>query len=486
MAVLTRRRVLQAAALSPLLGCASGSRASRTPPTPFSHPEFAGRIGAAREDITPPVGIYARNWGAATHDVAEGIHRPLTLTVLTLQEDEQGPPLVLAAADLGGWRTKADEEYVRGALLDALTLDASRVMVNLSHTHAGPSTCREDRDKPGGHLIEAYLARVREALVKAARAALASAGPATLTWAVGRCDLAADRDLQDPDRDRWVTGFNPGAEADDTVLVGRAADASGRVVAVLVNYACHPTTMAWQNRLISPDYPGPMRDTVESQVKGALCLYLHGCSGEVAARETYTNAENCERQGRQLGYAALSTLEGMLPPRTRLEYAGVVESGAPLATWRRGPSSPPSTLKAVRADVDLRLKELPSVAQIEAALAGCEDRVLAERLRRKRRVRQLVGDGDVARVPLWVWRVGDAYLVGQPNEAYSFLQTELRRTTPGRAVVAMNLVNGSIGYLPRETLYGRDLYQVWQSPFDRGSLERVTAAARRAIQELGG
>ena len=81
--------------------------------------------------------------------------------------------------------------------------------------------------------------------------------------------------------------------------------------------------------------------------------------------------------------------------------------------------------------------------------------------------------------------VGDGYFVGQPNEAYSFLQTELRRTTPGGAVVAMNLVNGSIGYLPPERLYGRDLYQVWQSPFDRGSLERVTAAARRAIQALG-
>jgi hypothetical protein len=50
---------------------------------------FCGQIGIAREDITPPVGIYAKNWGAATHDVAEGIHRPLTATVLTLQADER-------------------------------------------------------------------------------------------------------------------------------------------------------------------------------------------------------------------------------------------------------------------------------------------------------------------------------------------------------------------------------------------------------------
>ena len=35
------------------------------------------RFGVARRDVTPPVGIYARSWGAATHEVAEGVHRPL-------------------------------------------------------------------------------------------------------------------------------------------------------------------------------------------------------------------------------------------------------------------------------------------------------------------------------------------------------------------------------------------------------------------------
>lgn len=65
---------------------------------------FTGRVGVAREDITPPVGIYARNWGAAKHDTAESIHRPLTLTALTLASHAGDGPLVLVAADLGWWR----------------------------------------------------------------------------------------------------------------------------------------------------------------------------------------------------------------------------------------------------------------------------------------------------------------------------------------------------------------------------------------------
>ena len=30
------------------------------------HSSFAGRIGLAKVDITPPIGIYSRSWGAAT------------------------------------------------------------------------------------------------------------------------------------------------------------------------------------------------------------------------------------------------------------------------------------------------------------------------------------------------------------------------------------------------------------------------------------
>ncbi len=490
----SRRTVLRLAAaagagamIETLPGCAGAPQgAASGPPPAYFHPEFAGRIGAAREDITAPVGIYARNWGAAKHDVAEGVHRPLTATVLTLQEREGAPPLVLAALDLGWWKTLEDENHVRHALLESLRIEPERVMVNLSHTHSGPAICREDSAQPGGQMIAPYLDKVRDAVVRAARRALETAFPGTLTWKTGRCDLAHNRDLKDPARDRYACGFNPLGAADDAVLVGRAADAEGRTRAVIVNYACHPTVLAWENRLLSPDYPGAMRETVETHVKGALCLYLHGASGDVAACDQYTaDTALADRHGRQLGYAVLSALEGMLPPGAQLEFAGIVESGAPLATWKRTARKAPSTLAAAKVDVGLALKDLPSVAELTEQLKATPDRVMAERVRRKIRVRRTVGEGRAARVPLWVWRVGDGFLAGQPNEAYSPFQTELRRRFPGRAIAVMNLVNGAIGYLPPAPLHGLDLYQVWQSPFDRGGLEGLIETASGALARLG-
>ena len=468
------------------LGCASPTNRTAKPPAPVALSEFAGLLGVSREDITPPVGIYARNWGAAKHDVAAGIHRPLTATVLTMRSASGASPLVLVALDLGWWKSVEDERLVRSTLLETFKLDPARVMINCSHTHAGPATSREDRDQPGGALIAPYFDKLRDSVVRAVRRAFESEAAGTLTWATGRCNLAANRDLPDPSRDRWVTGMNPAVSADDAVLVGRIADATGKIRAVVVNYACHPTTLAWENTLLSPDYPGAMRELVERQTPGALCLYLHGPSGEVAPRLQYTgDPETADRNGRQLGYAALSTLEGMLSPGSQLEYTGVVESGAPLAIWRPKPRAPSGALGALQLNVELPLKDLPSAAELEAALQACEDRVQAERLRRKLRVRRTVGEGKTATMPLWIWRVGDGYFVGQPNEAYTLLQTELRRAFPGNAITVMNLVNGGAGYLAPASLHGEDLYQVWQSPFARGCLERVIAAAIEGLSTLG-
>ncbi|MBL9206877.1 MAG: hypothetical protein JNN01_17440, partial [Opitutaceae bacterium] len=92
---------------------------------------FAGEIGLAREDITPPPGIYARNWGLSRYDTADGVHRPLTATVLALVGKGDAPPLLLVAADLGWWKSRDDERRVRGGLQAALGLSEAQVLISL-------------------------------------------------------------------------------------------------------------------------------------------------------------------------------------------------------------------------------------------------------------------------------------------------------------------------------------------------------------------
>src|SRR4030081_1015108 len=48
-------------------------------------PQTRCHVGVSRGDITPPVGIYHRMWGAAVHDRATDVHRPLLATLLWLE-----------------------------------------------------------------------------------------------------------------------------------------------------------------------------------------------------------------------------------------------------------------------------------------------------------------------------------------------------------------------------------------------------------------
>jgi hypothetical protein len=451
-------------------------------------PGFAGSIGVARRDITPPVGIFFRIWGPATEDVSTGTHRPLTLTALALLADGDPDPFVLIATDLGWWQDDEDEWHVRGAVLERLGsegrgLDPSRVLLHLSHTHAGPCTYRGEAGQPGGHLIAPYLDAVRDNAVEAAAEAAAAAAPAALTWTTGRSTVAGNRDL--PEDGRYVVGYNPAAPADDTVLVGRVAGADGTVLATLVNYACHPTTLAWQNTLVSPDFPGAMREVVEDAT-GAPCLFLQGASGDLAPREQYTgDVAVADRHGRSLGHAVLAALTEMPAPGTELSCLGIVESGAPLAVWGPRPAAPPRDARAARLDVPVALKpDLPGFEELEARWADIDPLSRAERLRRARKLRAAYGEGPDVTHPLWVWRLGGCAVVGQPGELYSAFQQALRARFPELAVVVLNITNapGSV-YLPPAELYGRDIYPVWQTLLAEGSMERLLDAATSELEK---
>lgn len=448
-----------------------------------THAALSAWIGLARQDITPPVGIYARNWGAAMHDTADSIHRPLSITALTIAASKDATPLALIDADLGWWKTLQVFHRVQRRILDATHLEPAQLVFAVTHTHAGPPLMEGDASLPGSNLIKPWIERIIEAAIAAIFTARQGAVEGILEWHHGRCNLASYRDLPDPrateslsSHRRVVCGFNPQGTPDDTLVVGRVSDRQGRTLATITNYACHPTTLAWDNTAISPDYIGAYREVVE-QATGAPALFLQGASGELAPRHQYVgDSRVADRHGRQLGYATLATLFDMEPPGTALFYERTVESGAPLAVWSHKPSEPSREIECTVATAQLPLKDWPSAEQLERERSQCRDRALEERLRRKRDIRRTLGDGRTFSLPFWAWRLGDAALVGCCGEAYSLLQRELRRRFADRTIVCMNLINGSIGYLPPRELYSEDLYQVWQTPFDAGSLEATLEA----------
>src|SRR3984957_1842069 len=339
------------------------------------HPEFRGRIGLARRAITPPVGIYARAWGSAQHDVAEGVHRPLLATAMVFQSHSGATELILVTLDLIVlFQEEADK--IRSAILQRLSLRPDQLILHPSHSHSTPFFLSRQVNKPGGHLIPPYLAALPEVCCELIAAARAAARDSILTWAYGQCGLAFNRDAIDPASGRDVCGLNLAVKADHTVLVGRITDSSGRLSATIVNYACHPVSLGGANRLLSPDYIGAMRELVEKETEGAVCVFFQGAAGDLTPRRSYeSNVEAADQNGRELGYAALSTLASMFPAGQELQYRGIEESGTPLGIWRLTPKSALSTeIAAEVVTTKLPIKDMATRRELEDQLKSATER----------------------------------------------------------------------------------------------------------------
>ena len=456
-------------------------------PLILSHIQSAGllaRIGFERTDLAPSENLPARNWGASTHDRAEGLHRPLLADAIVFQSlsDPATPVQVLISLDLGWWRDRSEPEELLRQLSRELDLSPECLLIALSHTHSGPVL---ERNAPDSARFLDSLPALLSTLV---RSALDKAEPAVLTWSRGRCDLATSRDLFSPEHGRHLTGYDPETPADDTVLVGHAVTiASGTTLGVLVNYACHPTTLGPANRLLSPDFPGALRETVESRICGRPCVFLLGACGELAPAEQYVaDPAIADCHGRRLGYAVLSTLEGQIPANESLTFTGLLESGAPLAAWKREAADVSRTLSVALKKIPFPLKKnLPSLKEISEQLATADlPAFTRERLVRERSLRSMFGDGEASTETIHAWRLGDTLLLAHPFEAYSALQLQLRADFDPRPVVVLNIVNGYRGYLPPIDHYSREQYSVARTPFAPGGLELLIAEARDLLASL--
>lgn len=478
--------------------------------TYLHNPTSRLRFGLARTDITPPVGIYHRLWGAARHDRATGVHRPLTCEVMALgglRDPAGAPPRhVRAVLDLPGL-VQTQHEALVSTLVRATGAVPEQIAISFSHTHSAGWFVPDRFDLPGGELIPSYLADLNEKVRQAGEQAVAAMQEATITYATGRSNMAANRDYWDAERGIYACGFNPDAPADDTVLVARVSNSAGKLLAVLVNYACHPTTLAWDNSLISPDYVGALRETVE-QATGATCVFLLGACGDLGPREGFVgNTAVADRNGRQVAYAALSALEGMDPPLTDFAYTGPVISGATLGTWSSKPQTREQLTSATqiaggRFTVELPVRERPDFDQLTRELAEWEAkseaanaqgdlqtardaRAYAERARRWLARLDDLPEGDTFAVQFTVHRLGDAFWVTCGGEPYSILQVELRCRFPDFPIL-ISPVSGDlqIAYLLPKDRYGKGLYQEEPSILGPGCLEGLTEAISERIEAM--
>ena len=442
-------------------------------------------VGVAQADITPPVGISSNPWGKSISAISTGVHRPLMAVAMCLRGESDR---FIVTLDLG-WIGchECDVVKFRGRVVKELEITVDDLLVNLSQTHKGPPMCVHEALREGKELVPDFIEKVISTVIKICKKARTHVAIADITWAYGKCDLGTVRDLPIGDTD--VVGYNPELTPDDTVVVGRITNLSGKHLATLVNYGCHPTSVGWDSSLISPDYIGRARELIEDQT-GAPMLFLLGACGNVAPRRQYSgDVSVADKNGEMLGYSTLATLSGMLPPATELAFTEVIKSGSNLAGWEPRAVAPNTTFSATRVNAVLKHKPLLDEGQMRelwTTMTATEE-FLKFRIRKQFEMRiDYVMPGGVVHHPLWFWQLGDALVIAHCGEAYLEMAQELRRRHPDAVILFLDMTNGpGYIYIPTRSAYERNAYQSSQTLLAPGGFEDLLEIIDQHIVKLG-
>jgi len=325
------------------------------------------RAGVCRADITPPIGIAHAGWGAQSHERAAGVELPLTATALVLSDD--ATTSIIVDIDIC-FLVEEDAARTRKIVSDLTGVNEHNIRLSYTHTHS--DTIRSLAGtwfKSGTEMIEAYIEHLGNVVAGAAWRAMNTQVPVRVASASGTSDISVHRRFQRPGDGVVVVGRNWDGPRDPQVQVLRFDTVDGEPLAAVVNFACHPITVGPDNDLLTPDFPGVMKNTVAAAT-GATTLFLQGAAGDIGpVRGVARDGINQFRKlGMRLGLEAARLWWEADPVPTQERYIGTLESGAPLAIYEDTPlPERDTTLRTLFRTIELPVKDMGDPAKLAAA-----------------------------------------------------------------------------------------------------------------------
>lgn len=229
------------------------------------------QIGVARIDVTPSGPIRLTGFVARKTE-SEGVEQHLWAKALALGSDREGPSILVTVDNCGVGAQVIDAVAAR--LKQKVGISRDHFAVCSSHTHSGPMTdgfaaniFAEDLPPEQQEHIHRYTAELTDKLESVALAALADRSPGRLKWARGTVGFAANRRTKDGPTDRSFSAL-------------MVTDLGGLLRVVLVNYACHCTTLGSEINRVHGDWAGDAQEAIEQAHPGVVAMVSIGCGAD--------------------------------------------------------------------------------------------------------------------------------------------------------------------------------------------------------------
>lgn len=449
---------------------------------PSSSPIF---VGLGTEIITPREPLQMA--GFARSQVSTGVHDDLHARSLYL-EDGDGRRALLIALSLV-YLTPDLVGAIRSEIGRETGLAPDSIIFSCTHTHSGPALAEDFYTSPTPGSYPSFLITQT---VASAVAACRTKAPARVGF--GRTEVF------EMGRNRRALLYG-GLHPDPEVLVMKIEDASGRLRGVAYNYGCHPSTLDWQNTLISEDWPHYANAEIAGRAapgpEGLWTAYLQGAEGDincgysselsaVGVNMPIRNYDFIRKKGGQLARAVLEVLpairtapdldiglaSGVFDYPLRKEYPVTEEEALSQAAAAK------ERLAEIERQPDLARTRIADEARARVFIAG--QRVAVTRRRKE------TGWVPFLKVEHQALRVGTAVFLTLAGEVFSEIGRRVKSESPFEWTFLLGLANGSgtSGYLPPKKEFPEGDYEVDGCIFDPSTEDVLVAACREMMNQV--
>ncbi len=446
--------------------------------TVFGQDAKVFRAGAAKLDITPPLGCSLA--GHMADRRATYVHDALHARSLVM--DDGSTKVAIVVCDVIAIAQK-DVSEAKRLIAEQTGIPPECVLIAATHTHTGPTPVPCFQSDPDPEYLDFLVTRIADSV----RCAVNNLRPARVGWGLGREErmvfnrryfmksgTAPDPWGRTDDQVKMNPGYEnpnvvkPAGPTDPDVSILAVQDTDGYPIAVLGNYTLH--YVGGGNGLeISADYFGRWCRIVEQSwgkqdetKPPCVAMLTNGCSGNINNVDIHQKVVQSYPY-EQMNRVAQTVADETMRVLEQIQYRDTVP------------------LCGIQETVDLGIR-IPSPAEVQEAQeilkkAGPELKGLPEIYARETVL--MAEKPNRISTTVQAIRIGDAAIATFPGEAFVELGLEIKQKSPFESTFCIELANDYVGYIPTEEAYELGGYETWRarsSPLQPGSAEKLVTA----------
>ena len=442
------------------------------------------QVGATITDVTPVELPVLVNGGMTSRSI-ETIKTRVNARTVVISDGQE--TIAISVVD-SCMLPKSLLDDVKALTANQTQLKPDRILISATHAHSAPSSM----GALGTSADEKYIAFLREKLVNSFIDAEKNLEPARVGWgsaqapdftAVRRWILRPDRVQPDPFGNPTVrANMHAGRKLEDVTGESGPEDPelslisfqslTGRPIAVIANFSMH----YFGDRDLSADYFGLFSEGLKQRISPEdsagqppfVGMMSHGCSGDIWRRDYNTY------DPKQDDFTIESFSEGLLDIAMQA-YEQIEYQDADIA------------MQETRLPLKYRVPNAQRLKWSEEIVEELGDRLPKTREEIYAREQVYLHELQSTEVVVQGIRIGEIGIATTPNETYALTGMKLKKQSPLKQTMVIELANGGDGYIPPPEQHFLGGYNTWaarSAGLEVQAEPKIVAAALHLLERV--